>query len=393
MMNDKKLNVNRGYTDLTSPMHTAREISGQPKLWTEVFKLVGDQKEEIQEFLQPIIRNTNLRIILTGAGSSAFLGNTLQGGFQLETKRITQAIATTDLITHPEQFFLRKIPTLLVSFARSGNSPESLEAIREANQYCESIFHLIISCNRDGDIIKHGDKKNSYFLLLPPKSNDQALAMTGSFTSMLLAALLILRINRLDSVVHEFEMLKINAEDMINKHSYSIRRLAGEGYERVIFLGSGPLLGIARECQLKLQELTDGKVICKYDSFLGLRHGPRVVINEKSLIVYLFSNEENSFNYEKDLAKSISKSEPTYPAVCFGRKPADLKNCLLEISFSNSVSQLGIFYPVLAVMLGQIMGYYFSLDQGLDPDNPSVRGTINRVVQGVTIYTNEKDIE
>ena len=38
------------------------------------------------------------------------------------------------------------------------------------------------------------------------------------------------------------------------------------------------------------------------------------------------------------------------------------------------------------VLAGQLLGYFFSLSKGLNPDKPSVRGTISRVVSGVKIY-------
>jgi tagatose-6-phosphate ketose/aldose isomerase len=135
---------------------------------------------------------------------------------------------------------------------------------------------------------------------------------------------------------------------------------------------------------LKLQELTDGKVICKYDSFLGFRHGPRVVINEKSLIVYLFSNINHVFQYEKDLAESIATDCVYLPSISIGRKIGGLPNSVLDVEFNNLANY---FYILPVAIIGQLLGFYQSLKLGLHPDNPSVSGAINRVVQGVTIYS------
>jgi tagatose-6-phosphate ketose/aldose isomerase len=76
-------------------LHTAREIEGQPVLWQEVYNLILSQKQCIQKFLSPLHSEADVRIILTGAGSSAFIGEAAQGIVQVNTKRITQAIATT----------------------------------------------------------------------------------------------------------------------------------------------------------------------------------------------------------------------------------------------------------------------------------------------------------
>lgn len=366
-------------------LHTANEIAGQPLLWREVFDQVQSNKNELSAFLAPVLNLENLRIILTGAGSSAFLGEAAQGIFQKETGRITQAIATTDLVTHPSLYFLRNVPTLMISFARSGNSPESVEAIRLANCHCSKIFHLIITCNAGGELARNSKGLNVFTYILPESSNDKSLAMTGSFTSMLLAGLLIAKLPSLEMAEEKVDALSASANELFDKYLPRIVKLAGISFERVIFLGSGPLLGIARECHLKLQELTDGKVICKHDSFLGFRHGPRAVINERSLIVYLFSSDPRVFKYEMDLVQSIADDSADVPTVSFGRKISGLKNDLLHIEF-NFRSDAGELGFILYSLFGQLLGFFQSLKQGLQPDNPSVSGNINRVVQGVTIY-------
>lgn len=364
-------------------LDTAVEIAGQPLLWREVYALVQSKTNSLNDFLQPIFALNNLRVILTGAGSSAFVGEAAQGIFQSETGMLTQAIASTDIITHPSLFFLKDVPTLMVSFARSGNSPESLEAVRLANTCCKYFFHLIITCNEKGDLVKNNKGKNVYTLILPEKANDKSLAMTGSFTSMLLAIVLIAKLYKINDLLSPIEELIETAKRLLEDYPPLIRDVSDNIFERVIFLGSGPLLGIARECHLKLQELTDGKVICKHDSFMGFRHGPRAVINKRSLVIYLFSSDDKVFQYEKDLAESISSASPEVPVVVVGRKTPGLKNVLLNIEFVHTNE----FSFIAAVLVGQLIGFYQSIRLGLQPDTPSVSGNINREVQGVTIYS------
>ncbi|MEO6290083.1 MAG: SIS domain-containing protein [Ginsengibacter sp.] len=379
-------NLAQEYSSTIGSKYTAKEIAGQPKLWKDVFKQVLEQKESLEEFLAPILSLKNIRIILTGAGSSAFIGESVQGILQAETGRAVQAIPTTDLVTHPELFFLGEAPTLLISFARSGNSPESLETIRLANLYCKRISHLIITCNGNGRLIEKCNRKNYYTFILPGAANDKGLAMTGSFTSMLLSIVLIAKLSHAGNLQFQFDNMIVNAKKLLGKYLSCIKDVAKSKYERVIFLGSGPLLGIARECHLKLQELSDGRVICKHDSFLGFRHGPRVVANKRSLIVYLFSNDDHVFQYEKDLAKEIASGSMYIPAVCFGRKIPGLENSILDIELENSTLLPNDFYIIPAVLTGQLLGFFKSIELGLMPDTPSVSGTINREVQGVNIY-------
>ncbi|MCG2461667.1 SIS domain-containing protein [Flavobacteriaceae bacterium F89] len=368
--------------------YTKNEIFGQPQLWEQVYARMVEQKMDIHIFFESILKKNDLRIILTGAGSSAFIGEAAKGFVQKATGKITQAIATTDIVTQPELFFLKGMPTLLISFARSGSSPESLEAIALADRYCDEVFHLIITCNKDGELAHYSSNKpkSVYCLVLPEASNDKSLAMTGSFTSMLLSVLLAFDIENIENKKKSIDDMIAQGQQLLKK-SKTIAQIASKIFDRVVFLGSGPMLGIARECHLKLQELTDGQIICKHDSFLGFRHGPRAVVNDKTLMVYLFSEDVHTFKYEKDLVLSISQDPRNIPSI--GLDPprkldvGSYRSIALEKSDCNGLK------IVVATILGQLLGYYKSLQLGLNPDNPSVSGAISRVVQGVTIYPKE----
>lgn len=367
---------------------TAKEIAHQPRLWLEVLSLIESSKTEITGFLDPILQLPNLRIILTGAGSSAFIGESAQGLVQKYTGRLTQALPTTDLVTHPELFFMKDTPTLLISFARSGNSPESVETVRLADMHANHLYHFIITCNEDGLLADYGRKNssNTYCLQLPEDANDKSLAMTGSFTSMLLSVLLVTDLKHLSNKSEQILSASTFAEYIINNHSKDFQEIASSSFERVIFLGSGPLLGIARECHLKLQELTDGQVVCKHDSFLGFRHGPRAVLNEKSIVVFLFSEDPHVYQYERDLAKSISLDLRSIPSISFCSKEESDFDSTMSINNKATFNSLGDFNVLAATLVGQLLGFYKSLSFGLHPDNPSVSGAISRVVQGVKIY-------
>ena len=173
--------------------HTAREIAQQPEVWRTVHALVQSQRAAIDAFLQPLLALPDLRIVLTGAGSSAFIGQCLAPALlqQLGAKpglRV-EAIATTDIVSNPAQCLQPGVPTLLVSFARSGNSPESLAAVELADATVGECHHLAVTCAADGTLARRlGGRDRAHVLLLPDETHDRAFAMTSSFTGMLLAA-------------------------------------------------------------------------------------------------------------------------------------------------------------------------------------------------------------
>ena len=366
---------------------TSIEISGQPELWLDSFKKVVSEKSSIKSFLRKVLKLKDLHIILTGAGTSAFIGESLSGTFQKSSGCTTSAIPTTHLVTHPALYLQKEKPILLISFARSGNSPESSAAVKIASAFCQNIYHLIITCNPKGDLIKSVEGDNKYIFVLPPSSNDQALAMTGSYTSMLLAGILIARLDELDELESQVQVLSEYGRRILRDFSEGLREVASMDFKRAIFLGSGPLYGTARESHLKLQELTDGKVICKFDSFLGIRHGPKAVIDEDTLVVYLLSNSPYVRRYEIDLIAEVEREGRALYSIgmCEIPDPSYKVDHLIAISDGQTCIDEELF-SVCAVLPSQILGYYKSVQLGLNPDQPSVSGAISRVVSGVGIY-------
>ncbi len=366
---------------------TAKEISGQPELWEKTLKRINEHQFELSRFISKCFSVNDLEIILTGAGTSAFIGDVLEGPFQQKTGQITRAVATTDLVTHAEQYFFSEKPILLISFARSGNSPESVAAVDLANELCDNIYHLIITCNPNGALAKKCDRDNYYVFYLPPEADDQSLAMTGSFTSMLLTGLILSQIDRLDKEKKIVNQLCLAGKRILERHLDSIKKIAELPFKRAVFLGSGPMQGIACESHLKLQELTDGNIICKYDSFLGFRHGPKAVIDSETLIVFQFSNNSYVQKYEHDLVMAINSGARGLGRVRIGENI----NPEYDLDYSISLNEDNLPLPeeylaILSVVPAQMMGFFKSLKLGLSPDAPSKSGTITRVVEGVEIY-------
>jgi tagatose-6-phosphate ketose/aldose isomerase len=371
--------------------YTAKEISRQPELWLETYHKLLKEKEKIYSFISKIIGQECPYVILTGAGTSAFIGEALVGPFQKKWGVFTRAIATTDLITHPENYFIRSRPTLLISFARSGDSPESLATVDLANKYCDNLYKLNITCNKEGELAKKADTENSYVFLLPEETNDMSLAMTSSFSSMLLAGLLILDIKEIENLFPLVKKLKDYGNFILDKYTDKLRKLAESDFKRMVFLGSGPLFGIARESHLKVQELTDGNVICAYDSFLGFRHGPRAIATQDTVVAYLLSNNSHAKKYELDLIRSLNSISKGHKSIAIGNGyDTNEFNFDLPILFPKDISDLPEeFLSVIFILPAQIIGFFKSMHLGLSPDSPSNSGSITRVVKGVTIYQDD----
>lgn len=367
-------------------LNTYREIFQQPEMWKETYLQIADKEKKISAFLSKFY-NEDVTIVFSGAGTSAFIGNVMT--FFLPRHHIynIKSAPTTDITTHPEVFFQKNHKYILISLARSGNSPESIAALELANSICgNNIAHIIITCNEKGELVTRAGKDNTLLLILPPETNDKGLAMTSSFTSMLLASMLIFDIKNIRLKKSSIEILSDKASFLISGYASQIQKIASGDFQRAVFLGSGERKGIADECHLKLQELTDGNVICLFDSFLGFRHGPMAVINEKTMLIYLFSDDEKTFQYERDIVTQINNQvKPVHQIYC-SQKKRQIENIKFELEMFPEKNIHTEYDTILFVLIGQLLGLFKSIELNLDPDNPSASGKIARVVEGVTIY-------
>lgn len=252
---------------------TAQEIEQQPVCWEKTQRIVAENQAVINEFLQLALAAENTRIIFTGAGTSAFAGRALVPLLTPYVSQRIEAIANTDLVATPEQYFAQDVPTLLVSFARSGNSPESVAALQVASECLSHCFHLVLTCNQKGQLYQYCQTApGALAVLMPAETNDQSLAMTSSFSSMMLAAVAIFA--GIDKYPKEIERFCKESADWFKEINRKIiDNTKKSQYKRVIYLGSGGLQGLAQESALKLLELTAGKVVAGFDTPLGFRHG------------------------------------------------------------------------------------------------------------------------
>ncbi len=379
------LQFTENYLREKGALFTAKEIASQPDIWNQTAKKLFDEFVQINSFYENALAQSN-QIILTGAGTSAFIGLSLQGAFFRNTGLISNAISTTDLVSHPQDYFNENQTPLIISFARSGNSPESCAALALADTYSKKCFHLIITCNSDGALANYRSKNDTHVFNLPADSNDKSLAMTGSYTAMLLTGLLIAYSKQKEFCEEQLSYVTVAATKIITAQANKIQKIASHNFQRAVFLGSGALFGTATEAALKLQELTDGQVICKSDTYLGFRHGPKAVIDDTTIVVYLFTNNDHVKQYEIDLVHAMKKGNAVMFQLGIAENKVERIDTDEQINFPAENNIAADFLPLCSILPAQILGFYKSLQNGLMPDAPSISGAISRVVQGVNIY-------
>ncbi|WP_431101903.1 SIS domain-containing protein [Roseateles noduli] len=373
--------------DRRGATHTAREIAQQPQVWRSVHALVQSQRAAIDAFLQPLLALPDLRIVLTGAGSSAFIGQCLTPALlqQLGAKpglRV-EAIATTDIVSNPAQCLQPGVPTLLVSFARSGNSPESLAAVDLADATLGECHHLAVTCAAEGTLARRlGERERAHVLLLPDETHDRAFAMTSSFTGMLLAAAW-----AFGMALPSAETLGDAARQLLATEAARLDALNAQSFERVVVLGSNGLQGLAKEAALKVLELSDGRLVALADSPLGFRHGPKTILNDRTLVLIVLSNDSYTRRYDLDLLRELRR-QGRGRIVALSTSALNAEDALAadDVLLDLPVNAPDLALTPVALVFAQCLALLASLKLGITPDNPSASGTVTRVVSGVIIH-------
>ncbi|MFQ9067828.1 MAG: SIS domain-containing protein [Romboutsia timonensis] len=374
-----------------SGLNTAKEIIQQPDTWRESVKNLIKNKIEIKSFIDSFLSKKEFRIILTGAGTSAFAGEVCEPYLTSLLNKRVEAIATTDLVASPKSYFIKGMPTLLISFARSGNSPESVHAVNLASQLVDDLYQVVITCNENGKLAKNtvNDEK-SLLLLMPPQTNDLGFAMTSSFTTMVLNAMAVFNINNIENFSSDVDKLSNSVNDFIENNIEKVTSLANEDFERIVYLGSSTSKGIARESALKVLELTAGKVNASYDTPLGFRHGPKSVVDDETVSVIYISNDEYTRKYDLDLAKEMLAHKKNDKVVIVGDNiEEDILNkadYVFNVENINYNVENKVLLPLQQIIFGQMLSFLKSVNLGITPDNPCPTGEVNRVVQGVILH-------
>lgn len=370
----------------TATCWTEREIRQQPAVWLETAGMIDSLRDQIDAFLAPLLSRPDLRVVLTGAGSSAFIGDTLMPVLARTLKAHVSSVSTTDIVSDPSGYLPVNGSLLLVSFARSGNSPESVAAVALADQQNANCHHLLITCNAEGELYRqYSGRPRVLALALPEKTCDRGFAMTSSMSSMMLACLSLFRAPggeraAIQALAQSVTALLETSPDLTRSP------LQTQGVERVVWLGSGGLQGLAHESALKLLELTAGRIAAFYESPVGFRHGPKSLVNAKTQVIVLISNQPYTRRYDLDLLNELRRDGVACRIVALAGAPCkEIESgeyfCLPGAEhFSDAQLAPGL------LVYAQIYALAQSLHFGMTPDNPSPEGRVNRVVQGVNIH-------
>jgi len=365
-----------GYAD------TLREILQQPQTWYGTAELLAGPS--VAALLSQVLISRPEHIVLTGSGSSVHAGECLAAVLQAALRIPCRAIPAGDLLTDLRGT-LAPGRGLIVSIARSGDSPESAAVVDSILAAAPACTHLVVTCNANGRLAtRYRDESRVRVLLLDARTNDRSLVMTSSFTNMLLAGG---ALGQADAYKAQSARAADVAQHLFDYHTDALAMTARKNFSNAVYLASGPGLGAARESALKMLEMSGGAVATMAETFLGLRHGPMSALNRPSLVVAFLSAQANVRDYEYDLLRELERKQLGLARVIVGEAiPAGLVgpgDLAIDLPALNTLGETQ--RHAVDVVVGQLLAFFRCLHLGQKPDAPSA-GVLTRVVEEFAIH-------
>lgn len=375
--------------------YTPREISQQPETWIKTYQRC---RAFLSDFSEMLVR-TGVRhgsgamptVYLVGAGTSDYSGRALAPLLRRRWHCDCCAIPSTTLLTDFDDYHSAGKEYLWISFSRSGDSPEGVALLERALEKQHNVRHIVITCNPQGRMAelcaRHPGR--ALAVILDDAVNDRGLAMTSSFTNMLLAGQCLAHSDEFDVFGDTVGQIAETGAQFLPAAAEVAAAVGALDCTRACFIGSGVLRAVADECALKVVELSAGKVTTLAETPLGLRHGPMSSVDPNTLFVAFLSSDARRRGYELDLLREIDRKRLGRVRATVTVQGIDDVSPLTDycLSLDAPATFPDLYRPVLDVMFGQLVGLFASMRCGLKPDQPSPNGAITRVVQPIRLYS------
>jgi tagatose-6-phosphate ketose/aldose isomerase len=365
--------------------HTLQEICQQPWTWSRTCDRMIVSREGLRVDMAGI-----RSLALTGSGSSEYAAECVCPALRNELGICTESISGGALLMYGGKSLPKERPGLLVSLARSGDSPESSGAVELILETEPEFRHVVVTCNEQGSLARAWRAHQKvHVITLPAETDDKSLVMTSSFTNLLLAARFLGMLERPDGYRKLCERLGRITQELIRSNFDILAKIAAADFRRAVFLGSGSLFAAAREAALKMLELTSGRVTTLCETYLGFRHGPMSYVQDDTLIVCNLSCDSTIRAYELDLLHELDRKKLGLSKVIVGENIPDSAaregDAVIEC---RGLTESGDGEtPVVYVVVAQLLAFFRCLEEGLQPDSPSEGGIINRVVGKFPLHT------
>ena len=261
--------------------------------------------------------------------------------------------------------------TLFVTLSQSGETADTVEALKIAKKINSNIKSLCISNSAESSLTRLSDLN-----FLTHAGPEVGVASTKAFTTQLVAlALLVCSIGKLKhtistkqerGIVDGLRRLPGLINDALMQES-KIKKLATRFKEKnsALFLGRGTMYAIAMEGALKLKEIS--YIHAEAYPAGELKHGPIALIDKDIPVIAVAPNDELLTKLKSNLQEVKSRGSQM---IVFEDENSKIQ-VMEAMEVIQITSNLGrISAPIIFTIPLQLLSYHVALIKGTDMDKP-----------------------
>ena len=261
--------------------------------------------------------------------------------------------------------------TLFVTISQSGETADTLEALKTAKKINSKIVTLCICNSAESSITRNSD-----LVFLTHAGPEIGVASTKAFTTQLVALALLTcsigvcnkNINKQQEkiIVEGLKRLPTLINETLLQES-QIKKLAVRFKDKnsALFLGRGTMHAIAMEGALKLKEIS--YIHAEAYPAGELKHGPIALIDESMPVIAIAPNDELLSKLKSNLQEVKSRGSQM---IVFEDNNSKVKS-MKAMEVIPVTSNLGrITAPIIFTIPLQLLSYHVALKKGTDVDKP-----------------------
>lgn len=332
-----------------------KEIFDQYNALQRTYDYFIDKADEIRSFWS---NNKVEGITFTGCGSSYSICRSAEVSAMMRLGISSSSMATGDLLVNFNHYENIIKNTMLIAPSRSGSTSEVILAIKKAKDAFD-IPCVSISTKVDSEVGRLADLS-----LEIPWAFDESVCQTRTVTNLYMACLLFIGIIGEDKKLLEEIKKAIEAGEAYMDQYKDVLKEIGEtpSWEKVVVLGDSEVRGIAEEGALAFMEIC--RIPANFHNVLDVRHGPMVLINDKTLVIALCSPEDQA--YQQDLIEDLKAKGALVVTVSTEDENTWGSDYNIRISKYENFGVMGIPF----IFVPQALSYYKAIHRGINPDKP-----------------------
>lgn len=330
--------------------YTFQEIVRQPDAWEEALHITKQGAPSLKSLSEEVGAS---KIHFTGCGSTYYLSLTAcalarQSGLDATASPASEAwLRRRDVIPDPAH-------TILATVSRSGMTSETLRAV-EAFRQAGGRGVVTVTCDPESTLARSAD-----IVLAVPSAQEQSVAQTRSFTSMLIVCQGIVDAMSGRNTADGAALLHEGRRVLKEYHDLAASLGSDPSLQNFFFLGSGPLHGLACEAMLKMKEMSLSHSEAYHS--LEFRHGPKSMLDMSALVISMILD----CAWQEEFAVLTEARALGARALSIAPGDLPLDGCGDRIRLSSELSSRVVLYlPFL-----QLLAYFRALAKQLDPDDP-----------------------